>query len=198
MQAAISVPPGKVLSVLVANLTWWTSHLIAFARLLTLKDALRRAVISKWDKIIAAQVGVEKNHQKRQKLEDEATLHCDIIDDADFWRCLKAVVEDLEPICLGLNMNQTDSMCADQAVLTFAGIYLHFKAHPNKAVSIEMLKDIEKQWKDIEQPLFILALVLNPYKGLSRFGDQAAISHFTLNTLVLEVQQLFCYMVATN
>lgn len=178
---------GKVVALLVANLTRWTSHLIAFARLLKLKDALRRAVISKKDEIIAAQVGAEKNRQKKQKLEDDASLHCDLIDSGDFWRRLAVVIDDLEPICLGLNMNQTDAMRPDQAVLTFAGIFLHFQKHSNTAVASGMSKKIEKRWNALDQPLFILALVLNPFEGLSRFGDKAAVTDFTLNTLLLEV-----------
>lgn len=60
-QAEISVPPGKVLALLVANLTCWTTHLIAFARLLKLKDALQWSVISQRQDIINTQVGAEKN-----------------------------------------------------------------------------------------------------------------------------------------
>lgn len=185
MQA--ETPPGKVHAFLVANLTRWTSHLTAFARLGSLKDALRRGVLLKRDNIIAAQVGAEKNRRKRNKLEDDANLHCDLIDNGDFWRRLKAIVDDLEPICLGLNMNQTDTMRADQALLTFAGIFLHFQKHSKQLVSTAMCKKIEKRWKDLDQPMFILALVLNPYEGISRFGDKASVSHFTLNTVLLEV-----------
>lgn len=187
MQAEISVPPGRVLSFLVANLTRWTTHLIAFQCLLKLKDALRRSVIAKRQEIINAQVGAEKNRQKQQKLEDNAAEHCDLIDNNDFWRRLQSVCDDLEPICLGLNMNQTDTMRADQAVLTFAGIFLHFQKHAQVDIATTMTKKIEKQWKALDQPMFILALVLNPFEGMSRFGDQASVSQFTLNTVLLDV-----------
>src|SRR5260370_15095402 len=56
MQSEISVPPGKVLAFLVANMTRWTTHFIAFDRLCDLKDPLRRAVISRRDDIISGQV----------------------------------------------------------------------------------------------------------------------------------------------
>ncbi|KAF8226396.1 hypothetical protein L208DRAFT_1425078 [Tricholoma matsutake] len=36
-----------------------------------------------------------------------------------------------------------------------------------------MTKRIEKRWKALDQPMFILALVLNPFKGISCFGDKA-------------------------
>lgn len=88
---------GKVLAFLVANLTRWGTHFYAFDRLDELKDPMRRAVISRRRDIISAQVGVEKNRQKRQKLEDDANAHCELIDDGGFWRCLKSIVDDLEP-----------------------------------------------------------------------------------------------------
>ncbi|KAF8221706.1 hypothetical protein L208DRAFT_1382148 [Tricholoma matsutake] len=49
-----------------------------------------------------------------------------------------------------------------------------------------MTKRIEKRWKALDQPMFVLALVLNPFQGISHFGDKAAISPFTLNTILLE------------
>ncbi|KAG5649859.1 hypothetical protein H0H81_001743 [Sphagnurus paluster] len=79
-QAETSVPPGKGLAFLVANMTRWTTHFIAFDHLTNLKDSMRRTVISCKDDIISVQVGAEKNRQKRQKLEDNATAHCKLID----------------------------------------------------------------------------------------------------------------------
>ncbi|KAF8150044.1 ribonuclease H-like domain-containing protein [Crassisporium funariophilum] len=186
-QAEHSVPPGKVYMFLVANLTRWTTHLTAFVRLCDLKTPMQRAVISRKQDIIDAQVGAERNRQKRQKLEDDATEHCDLIDDGAFWRGLQTLVNNLEPICFGLNMNQTDAMHPDQALLSFAGIFLYFQKHPKPTVATGMMKRVEKRWKALDQPMFVLALVLNPFKGVSRFGDKAAVSQFTLNTIVLEM-----------
>ncbi|KAF9002663.1 hypothetical protein BDZ89DRAFT_1146368 [Hymenopellis radicata] len=45
-----------------------------------------------------------------------------------------------------------------------------------------MKRRIEKRWKALDQPLFVFALILNPYEGVRRFGDKANISSFTLNT----------------
>ena len=162
-------------------------HLIVFDCLFDLKDTMRCAVISHKQDIISAQVGTKKNHQKRQKLEDDAVTHCKLIDDGGFWHRLKSVVDDLEPICLGLNMNQTDTMCPDQALLTFAGIFLYFQKHSKQSVAAGMKKRIEKHWKALDQPMFVLALVLNPFEGISHFSDKAAISPFTLNMILLDV-----------
>ncbi|KAG6851944.1 hypothetical protein C0991_004744, partial [Blastosporella zonata] len=186
VQAEISVPPRKVLAFLVANMTRWTTHFVAFDCLCDLKNSMRHAVISRKDGIVDAQVGTERNCQKKQKLEDDAVAHCELIDDGGFWRCLKSVVDDIEPICLGTNLNQSDMLHPDQALLTFAGILLYFQKHPKRAVADGMTKRIEKWWKALDQPMFVLALVLNPFKGLSRFGVKAAVSPFTLNTILLE------------
>ena len=186
-ESQAEIPPGKVLAFLVANMTRQATHFIAFVRLSDLKDSMRRAVISCKQDIISAEVGAEKNRRKRQKLEDDAVVHCERIDDGGFWHQLKSVVDDLEPICLGLNMNQTDAMRPDQALLSFAGIFLHFQQHPKRTVATGMTKRIEKRWKALDQQMFVLTLVLNPFEGISRFGDNAAISPFTLNTILLEV-----------
>ena len=194
-QSEISVPPGKVLAFLVANMTRWTTHFVAFDCLCELKDPLRRAVILRRDDIIAGQVGAEKNCQKRQKLQGDAITHCELIDDGGFWRRLKAVVDDLEPICLGINMNQTDALRPDQALLTFAGIFLYFQKHSKPIIAAGMMKRIEKRWKALDQPMFILALVLNPFEGVSRFGEKAAISPFTLNTILLQVSFILSHCI---
>ena len=187
VQAEISVLPRKILAFLVANMTHWTTHFIAFDCLCDLKDLLRRAVISHREEIVSGQVGAERNHQKKQKLEDDAIEHCELIDDGGFWHRLKVVVDDLEPICLGINMNQTNMLCPDQALLTFAGIFLYFQKHSKPIVTARMVKRIEKRWKALDQPIFVLALVLNPFEGISWFGEKAAVSPFTLNTVLLEV-----------
>ena len=198
-QAEVSSPPGKVLTFLVANMTCWNTHFIAFDRLHNLKDPMRRAVIARGQDIVAGQVGAEKNNQKRQKLEDDAIAHCELIDNGGFWHRLKSVVNDLEPICLGLNMNQTDAMRPDQALLTFAGIFLYFQKHLKQSVANGMAKRIEKRWKALDQPMFVLALVLNPFKGISHFGDKASVSPFTLHSILLEVRMfLFIYTSITD
>ena len=83
---------------------------------------------------------------------------CDLIEDLTFWHGLETVIGDIEPICYGTNINQKDSTCADQVLLTLAGIYLQFADHPEEDVKLDMVKRLEKQWKDCDQALFLLAL----------------------------------------
>ena len=80
---------------------------------------------------------------------------------------LKVVVDDIEPICLGTNLNQSNALRPDQALMTFAGVFTYFKKHSNPAVASGMMERVEKRWKALDQPMFILALVLNPFEGIS-------------------------------
>lgn len=175
-----------VLAYLVANLTRWTTHFVAFMWLLSLRDYLQFAVMQNRGAIIAAQVGAAKSMEK-QRLQEEAMLYCDLIGDHTFWSGLTSVVEDLEPICYGTNINQADSTRADQVLLTLVGLYLHFVDHPEPAVSSALVKRIEKRWADCDQPLYLVALILNPWEGLSCFGPKAKFDHFKATSLVLNV-----------
>ncbi|KAF9021291.1 hypothetical protein BDZ89DRAFT_957628 [Hymenopellis radicata] len=178
---------NTVLAVIVANLTRWTTHFLAFDRLMTLKPSLRQAAILQRDEIIAAQVGAEKGRKEHDRLKTAAEEHIDLIDNADFWKGLEDVLRDIEPICYGTNINQTDHTRLDEVLLTFAGIFRYFDAHAVRSVAQGMTKRIEKRWKALDQPIFIFALILNPYEGVSRFGKNAGINAFALNSAFLEL-----------
>ncbi|KAJ7804713.1 hypothetical protein B0H13DRAFT_2388196 [Mycena leptocephala] len=131
-----------ILAYLVANLTRWTTHCIAFLRLLILQEYLQFAVLRDRGAIIAAQ----------------------------FWNGLSSVVSDIEPICYGTNINQKDSTRDDQPEL-----------------SKGLVARIEKRWKDCDQPLYLLALLLHPFEGAFAFGPRANLDPFRIVALVVEV-----------
>ncbi|KAL1738592.1 hypothetical protein HDZ31DRAFT_5903, partial [Schizophyllum fasciatum] len=174
-----------VLSYLVANITRWTTHVVAFIRFIGLRESLMLAVLRSRAKIIDAQVGAAKSTEK-DRLEAEAGRMCDLITDAMFWNRLELVVGDLEAICYGININQKDSARADQVLLMIAGIYLQFEAHPEPEVRVKMLERLEKRWNNADQPLFLLALILNPFEGLSRFGPHAGLDHLTCHSIFVK------------
>jgi hypothetical protein len=175
-----------VLAYLVANLTRWTTHCVAFIRLLRVSDALKLEVMQHRSGLIKAQVGAATSTEKLRLTEDAET-HCALIADHSFWDGLEHVVGDIEPICYGTNINQKDSTRADQVLLTLVGMYLHFHNHPIPEVATGMIKRLEKRWKDCDQPLFLLAVILNPFEGLSCFGEQAGMNHFKCNNLLIRV-----------
>jgi hypothetical protein len=141
-QAQISLDrtgQSVVLAYLTANLTRWTTHCVAFIRLLRVQDALKLEVMQHRSGLIKAQVGAATSSEKK-RLTQDAEMHCDLIADYNFWEGLEHVVGDIEPICYGTNINQKDSTRADQVLLTLAGIYIHFSDHPIPEVADGMTK----------------------------------------------------------
>ena len=186
-QAQISLDQrgqSVVLAYLTANLTRWTTHCVAFIRLLRVQDALKLEVMQHRSGLIKAQVGAATSSEK-QCLTQDAEMHCDLIADHNFWEGLEHVVGDIEPICYRTNINQKDSTRADQVLLTLAGMYIHFSDHPIPEVANGMTKQLEKHWKDCDQPLFLLAVILNPFEGLSSFGENVGMNHFKCNNLLI-------------
>ncbi|KAJ7166407.1 ribonuclease H-like domain-containing protein [Mycena crocata] len=171
---------GAAIAYLIANITRWTTHSLSFNRLIRLQSPMRTAVISKRAEIIAAQVGAEKNKKNVKKITNMANKFCDLLDDPNYWQRLKTVAADIEPICYITNINQGDSTRADQVLLGLAGVYLHFKRHPDRRLAAAMMKRIEKRWAALDQPMFVFCLILNPYELLERFGPSAGANVFTL------------------
>ena len=119
---------------------------------------------------------------------------CEVIDDSMFWEGLEHVVGDLKPICYATNIGQRDSTCADTILLGLVGISLHFSKHPIKTVATVMSKCIVRQWKDCDQLLFLLCLVLNPFEILSRFGEKAGLNQFKWKDMLLQVSILLWFL----
>lgn len=109
-----------------------------------------------------------------------------MISNSLFWHGLETVIGDLEPICYATNINQKDSTRADQVLLTIIGMFLHFADHPEPEVSKGMAKKLEERWKDCDQPVYLLALILNPFEMLSCCGPDADMDAFKLCELLVE------------
>ncbi|KAJ7222722.1 ribonuclease H-like domain-containing protein [Mycena rebaudengoi] len=175
-----------ILAYLVANMTWWMTHCIAFMHLFCLEESLVLGVMQSRGALIAAQVGRATGAEKDAFI-TEANTFCDLIMDRTFWSSLESLIEDIEPICYGTNINQKDSTRADQVLLSLAGMFLRMLDHPEPDIAAGMTKRLEKRWKDCDQPLFLLALILNPFEQLSCFGPKAAINHFNCLDLVVSM-----------
>ncbi|KAJ6616617.1 ribonuclease H-like domain-containing protein [Mycena sp. CBHHK59/15] len=177
---------GKIiiLAYLVANITCWTTHFIAFCQLFLLRAALQLAVLQNRSAIIAAEVGTATSTEG-VRLREDAERFCTLIEDSSFWSGLETVLGDLEPICLGTNINRKDSTRLDQVLLTIAGIFLRFDDHPEPEVKTAMLIRLEKRWADCDQPVFLAALILNPFEKLSCFGPNANLNQFKCLSLLI-------------
>ncbi|KAJ6617270.1 hypothetical protein B0H10DRAFT_2218753 [Mycena sp. CBHHK59/15] len=177
-----------ILAYLIANLTRWMTHNVAFTQLFFLKEPLQLAVYTRCKDIIEAQVGAAVSTEG-ECLHVDAEKYCALIKDEAFWHGLETVLGDLEPICLGTNINQKDSTRPDQVLLTITGIFLHFSDHPEPEVKSLMLARLEKRWKDCDQPVFLAALILNPFKMMTCFGPNTNLNQIKcLNMVVL----LYC------
>ncbi|KAJ7754674.1 ribonuclease H-like domain-containing protein [Mycena maculata] len=180
---------GKTLAYLLPNLTRWTTHLVAAIRFDFLKDPIRAAILNHRDAIVKAQVGAEANASRRLALEEDAIHHCELVESNAWWDKLrKTVIPDLEHICYLTNIAQSDHVRPDQFLLALPGLFLHFygfSARPKpseRALGQRMCKRIEKRFKELDQVVFVLALILNPFERLSRFGDKAQIDIFKIST----------------
>ncbi|KAJ6573792.1 ribonuclease H-like domain-containing protein [Mycena vulgaris] len=181
-------PHGKVLTYLVANLTRWTTHLVAALRFQRLKEPIRKAILNNRQDIIKAQVGAETRTRQKAALRRDAIEHCESVELPSWWDRLESVVVDMEHICYLTNIAQSDHVRPDQFLLAFAGLYRHFLGHENASLGKHMCKRLEKRWKEMDQAVFILALVLNPFEMLSRFGNKANIDIFIL---AAEISKLY-------
>ncbi|KAJ3726487.1 ribonuclease H-like domain-containing protein [Lentinula guzmanii] len=159
----------QVKSYLIANATRWTTHLVAFLRLIELKQPLRTAAVMKRDDIIRA--------------------HIEVIESGDFWRQLAGVVEDFEPIAYVTNICQSDRARPDIVLLAFVGMYLYFKNLPPARANVSkgMMERLERRCAGFNQPLMITALILNPYERLDSFGPDASANIINVNVMITEL-----------
>ncbi|KAJ6619379.1 ribonuclease H-like domain-containing protein [Mycena sp. CBHHK59/15] len=154
-----------ILAYLIANLTRWTTHFVAFWRLFILKEPIQLAVYQNRKAIIDAQVGTAVSMEGER---------------------LRADAEnDLESICLATNINQQDSTRPDQVLLTITGIFLRFADHAEEEVKTAMLIRLEKRWKDCDQPVFLVALILNPFEKMACFGPNTNFNQIKCLNMVL-------------
>ncbi|KAJ6561343.1 ribonuclease H-like domain-containing protein [Mycena sp. CBHHK59/15] len=175
-----------VLAYLVANLTRWTTHFVAFMRIFILRQAFQLAVLQNRTATIEAEVGAATSTEG-ERLREDAERMCARIEDTGFWHGLEMVLGDLEPICLGTNINQKDSTRLDQVLLTIVGIFLRFADHAEDEVRTAMLVRLEKRWKDCDQSVFLIALILNPFEKLSCFGPNANLNQLKCRNLLISV-----------
>ncbi|KAJ7310796.1 hypothetical protein DFH08DRAFT_1046089 [Mycena albidolilacea] len=158
---------GKILAYILPNLTRWTTHLVAALRFAILKAPIRNAILNK---------RAESSRRKRDEMREDAMAQCATLEPNAWWDDLEKIIPDLEHICYLTNIAQSDQVRPDQFLLALTGLFLHFRTH---------VCAHRKRFKELDQSVFILALVLNPFQKLSRFGDKANIDQFVLSTEIV-------------
>ena len=73
------------------------------------------------------------------------------------------------PLCGFLNKLQKDTASLYEVIHCFAYVTKIFNDHTDPNFSEKMVERMEKCWKQWEQPLLILSMVLHPSYKVSRF-----------------------------
>ncbi|KAF8164382.1 hypothetical protein K438DRAFT_2025312 [Mycena galopus ATCC 62051] len=123
-------------------MTRCTTHCIAFMWLFRLEEPLQLAVVQSRGSIVAAQVGAANGIEKIA-FTDKADRFCGMIMDQLFKSSLESLIDDIEPICYGTNINQKDSTRADQVLLSLVGMLLRMLEHPEGEVAAGMAACLE-------------------------------------------------------
>lgn len=163
--------PGRTKSVLRAVLTRWTSHYLAFVRLLELLDYLRIVIAQDRARPPDRRQVIAGDRSAREK----ATQMVAIIEDSLFWHSLARVVNHLRPLAIATNVLQAQFCRLDTVLMTFGFLYMQFSEmisddfEVNENVCGAVLASLEKRWSKADQELFIAAVIFNPYIGPNVF-----------------------------
>lgn len=149
----------KVLALILPVLTRWTSHYLSVRRLLELEYFFRLLVLDQESRAVLILCAGAKAEQKRK-----AEEIMKIIEDSGFWSDLKIIRSHLEPLAIAANVTQSDFARLDVVLLTLANLFFTFSNPEIEAtVRIGIHESLEKRWKKADQPVFLLAVVFNPY-----------------------------------
>ncbi|KIJ42867.1 hypothetical protein M422DRAFT_48080 [Sphaerobolus stellatus SS14] len=140
----------KVLALIWAVITRWTSHYLSATRLLAVSKALRAAVITRSEELELAAGSRSENKQKaRESILEESN------EDEDH----------LEPLAIAANLTQASNTRMDHILLTLANLYqiYFFEESLDDEVRYSIIASLEKRWAKADQDIFILAVFFNPY-----------------------------------
>ncbi|CAB4419113.1 unnamed protein product [Rhizophagus irregularis] len=167
---------NKTVSLLSPGDTRWNSYYFCFHSILKTKVALKfiSAKFNEHRSNVIRTNGIpnvipnntSKKNNNERKLPDDIA---DIINDNDFWLTLVELQNLLYPLCGFLNKLQKDTASLYEVIHCFAYVTKIFNEHTDSNFSEKMVERMEKRWKQWEQPLLILSMVLHPSYKVSRF-----------------------------
>ncbi|KAI0776273.1 hypothetical protein BD413DRAFT_470158 [Trametes elegans] len=138
--------------------TRWTSHYLAYRRLLELQGALH--ILANDPRIYLS--GNEESHAKIRSM-------ITIIQNGLFWHSLTryAVVKrHLEPLAIAANTTQSNTCRLDQVVITFGRLFQSFSqldSSDEEIIKIAVLRSLQMRWDKADQDVFLAAVILNPF-----------------------------------
>ncbi|KAI9063901.1 hypothetical protein FKP32DRAFT_1564653 [Trametes sanguinea] len=171
--------------------TRWTSHYLAFKRLLELQPAI--AAILAEDQLRGESTfmaGLTKADAKAK-----ARRMMELMNNGTFWHSLTRIKLHLEPLAIAANVAQTAHCRLDQVLLTFGFLYHRFSNLPpdvsDAAATSAVCDSIEERWRKADQAVFVAAVVLNPVYMLQPFAGIPELSVMQLQTLLSQLWTRF-------
>ncbi|CDO76574.1 hypothetical protein BN946_scf184831.g10 [Trametes cinnabarina] len=151
--------------------TRWTSHYLAFKRLLELQPTLTAILAS--DRVSGGETtfmaGIKGSAAKAKARQMLA-----LIEDGAFWHSLNRIKLHLEPFAIAVNLAQAAHCRLDQVLLIFGFLYHRFSRLPSdiddEESSSAVLKSLEDRWSKADQSVFVAAVILNPIYRLAPFA----------------------------
>ncbi|KDQ64319.1 hypothetical protein JAAARDRAFT_187663 [Jaapia argillacea MUCL 33604] len=135
-----SIPPNKVLALLLPAPTRWTTHYLAFDRLDEVANAVKSSVIKHTPRLVVAA-------GERADLKAKATEIIDIVSDYTFWGDLSQLGLDLEPLAVSTHVLEGDDTRLDHVLLTLGNLYRIFIDH---AIEEKTELDLVAIWSDFD------------------------------------------------
>ncbi|KAF8161039.1 ribonuclease H-like domain-containing protein [Crassisporium funariophilum] len=157
---------GKIWSLVLPVITWWTAHYRSSTRLLKVKGAVTSCV-----------------HWHEEKLKDSS-----------FWNGLAKIQAILEPLAIAANITQASHTRLDHVLLTLGNLFQIYSSSSTQTLDAEIAygiqSSLEKRWEKADQDIFILAVFFNPYICSCIFNP-AALTESSLYGIVDKVFKRF-------
>ncbi|KAJ3002962.1 hypothetical protein NUW54_g5562 [Trametes sanguinea] len=176
---------GKTaLAVIRPVLTRWTSHYLAFRRLLELQSTLSYIIADDNARggTSTFMVGLNTSAAK-----NKARQMIALMQNGAFWHSLNRVKLHLEPLAVAANVTQAAHCRLDQVLLIFGFLYRRFLTLPSDLVddvaSRAVIDSIETRWSKADQAIFVAAVILNPMYHLDPFADHPQFIQIELEKL---------------
>ncbi|KAL1672232.1 ribonuclease H-like domain-containing protein [Schizophyllum commune] len=158
---------GKVLALFLPAITRWTSHYLSTTRLIFLQSSFQQLLLDSKDELVVVAGDTPAAREAAEKV-------IEILEAPGFWNNLKKVQQHLEPLAIAANVTQSDHARLDTVLLTLANLYrIYCDESLDPAIREAVHKSLEKRWKKIDQDIFILAVVFNPYIRTACFASES-------------------------
>ncbi|RHZ77864.1 hypothetical protein Glove_170g15 [Diversispora epigaea] len=113
----------------------------------------------------------------------------EIISFHTFWQYLNHLIEILYPYCKILNKLQSDKARLNEVTHNLAYITQFWNNYSNSTLATRLVTQLEKRWKEWEQPLLLLSCLLHPDYRMKLFNNA------TINYVIMGSWLIYYYNV---